>query len=204
MEVLVNGKTGRAIAEVKSGRGNMIIGYMVQFGDPHFTAPEYVPSEEISFLRDSLLDCYNSDSDYWAPITTSITNKRTITDVNIIVPNKVVEVTFADGTKTKSVCDESDTFSLETAISICISKKIMGGSSAYNKAIKQGVKVYEDKLKKEKLKQEEKERIERKRAKKAAYKQRRLERKLNEEKEKQIEIQKEAYVRAMRELNADK
>lgn len=132
-----------------------------------------------------------------------------VTDVNVIVPNKVVEVTFADGTKEKSVCKEPDIFSLESAISICISKKIMCGSGAYNNAIKRGVKVYEDKLKKEKFEKAEKERIEKKRAKRLAYKERRAAKreeldkaKRNAEKEERIEIQKEAYIRAMEYMNS--
>ena len=44
-----------------------------------------------------------------------------IKDVNILVPDKVVEVTFLDGTKEKAVCQEPDVFSLETAIAICLS-----------------------------------------------------------------------------------
>lgn len=48
--------------------------------------------------------------------------------------------------------------------------------------------------------QVEKDRIKKKRAKLKAYKQRRRERKTSEEKERQIEIQKEAYIRAMKEL----
>lgn len=127
-----------------------------------------------------------------------------VEDVNIIVPDKVVEVTFADGTKEKSVCREPDTFSLESAISICISKKIMGGSSAYNNAVKRGMKVYEDKQKREATEKAEQERIEKKRAKRLAYKKRREVKRAEEEKqrkarerEEQIEIQTEAYLRAM-------
>ena len=127
-----------------------------------------------------------------------------IVDINPIVPNKVVEVTFADGTKEKSVCREPDTFSLESAISICISKKIMGGSSAYNNAVKRGMKVYEKKLEFEKHQKEEQERIEKKRAKRLAYKERKSTKIAEEEKqrkarerEEQIAIQTEAYLRAM-------
>lgn len=127
-----------------------------------------------------------------------------IKDINIIVSNKVVEVTFADGTKEKSVCREPDTFSLESAISICISKKIMGGSSAYNNAVKRGMKVYEDKQKREATEKAEQERIEKKRAKRLAYKERRAVKRAEEEKqrkarerEEQIAIQTEAYLRAM-------
>ena len=135
--------------------------------------------------------------------------KPEIVDVNIVVPGKVVEVAFADGTKEKSVCREPDTFSLESAISICISKKIMGGSSAYNNAVKHGMKVYEDKQKKELAKKEEQERIEKKRTKRLAYKERRAAKRAEEEKrrkarerEEQIAIQTEAYLRAMKEIGS--
>jgi len=123
-----------------------------------------------------------------------------IVDVNQIVPNKVVEVTFADGAKEKSVCREPDTFSLESAISICISKKIMGGSSAYNNAVKRGMKVYEKKLEFEKYQKEEQEQIARRRAKRFAYKERRAARK----REEQISIQTEAYLRAMKAVEDSK
>lgn len=126
--------------------------------------------------------------------------KPEIADVNIIVPDKVVEVTFADGTKEKSVCREPDTFSLESAISICISKKIMGGSSAYNNAVKRGMKVYEKKLEFEKHQKEEQERIEKKRAKRLAYKERRA----TKRREEQIAIQAEAYLRAMKAVEDSK
>lgn len=130
--------------------------------------------------------------------------KPEIKDVNIIVPDKVVEVTFADGTKEKSVCKEPDTFSLESAISICISKKIMGGSSAYNNAVKRGMKVYEDKQKREAAEKEEQERIEKKRAKRLAYKERMAAKRAEEEnqrkareREEQIAIRAEAYLRVL-------
>lgn len=123
-----------------------------------------------------------------------------VVDVNIIVPDKVVEVTFVDGTKEKSVCREADVFSMESAISICISKKIMGGSSAYNNAIRRGMKVYEDKQRKEAAEKAEQERIEKKRAKRLAYKERRAAKR----REEQIAIQAEAYLRAMKSIEDSK
>lgn len=127
-----------------------------------------------------------------------------IKDVNIIVPNKVVEVTFEDGTKEKSVCKEPDVFSLEMAISICVSKKLMGGSNIYNNTIKRGMKIYNSKKKKEAEDKAEQERIERKRAKKKIQKERRIAKRAEMEKERQIEIQKEAYVRAMQYMEEKK
>ena len=126
--------------------------------------------------------------------------KPEIVDVNIVVPGKVVEVAFADGTKEKSVCREPDTFSLESAISICISKKIMGGSSAYNNAVKRGMKAYEDKQKKAAAEKAEQERIEKKCAKRLAYKERRAAKR----REEQIAIQAEAYLRAMKSIEDSK
>ena len=126
---------------------------------------------------------------------------RRIKDVNILVENKVVEVTFADGTKEKAVCQEPDVFSLETAIAICLSKKIMGGSSAYNNAVKHGVKVYEDKIKEVEKAKAEQERIAKKRAKRLAYKERKIAKRKAQECEEKIEIQKEAYIRAMIYMN---
>ena len=112
---------------------------------------------------------------------------------------KVVEVLFADGDKQKSVCREPDVFSLETAISICITKHVLGGSNLYNKAVRNGLKCYENKLKKAEAEEKEKERIEKRKAKLAAHKKRRAEKR----KEEQIETQKEAYLRAMRDFNKE-
>lgn len=124
-----------------------------------------------------------------------------IKDVNVIVPGMVVEVVFENGSKEKAVCRKPNVFSLEMAVSICISKKIMGGSGAYNNAVKHGLKVYNDKLKKEQTDKEEKERIKKKYAKKSEYKKRKAAEKESAEKERQIEIQKEAYIRAMKAVN---
>lgn len=125
---------------------------------------------------------------------------RRIQDVNILVPDKVVEVTFADGTKEKSVCREPDVFSLEIAIAICISKKVMGGSSTYNNAVKRGVKVYGDKLKEAEKAKAEEERIAKKRAKRLKYKKNKEAKRKAQEREEKIEIQKEAYKRAIEEM----
>lgn len=122
--------------------------------------------------------------------------KRVISDINVIVPNKVVEVTFKDGDKQKAVCQEPDVFSLEQAISICLTKHLLGGSGAYNKAIRNGIRLYEKQLETEKMIKAEEERIAKRRAKKAAY----MKRKAEKKREEQIEIQKEVYVRALREV----
>lgn len=117
----------------------------------------------------------------------------TVVDVKILAPGKVVAVTFDDGATEKAVCHESDEFSLETGIAVCLAKHAMGGSSEYNKAVKKAVKVYEDKLAKEKAEAEEKARREKRRAKHLAYLKRRDEKK----REGRIEEMAEAYRRAM-------
>lgn len=120
-----------------------------------------------------------------------------IIDIKVIVPDKVLEFTFNDGTKEKTVCDDSDTFSLEAAITIALCKKCMGGTSKYNKAVRNAIKLYKKKIKEEELAKEEQERREKKRAKRKERKKRRVAKKREEEKERQIEIQSEAYIRAM-------
>lgn len=134
-----------------------------------------------------------------------------ITDVKVISKDnrpQVIIVTFADNTKEKAVLDENDTYSLEQGISICITKKLLGkntsyGSSLYNKVIKHAinvmvanekaakdVKVAEDKAKEKAAKLNEKER--KRKAKRAASK-----------REYEIEVQKEAYIRAMKQLQEE-
>ena len=122
---------------------------------------------------------------------------NTIINIIEIVPNKVAKVVFYDGTIEKVVCDEDDTFSLEMAITICMAKKLYGGTAAYNKAVRDGMKIYKRMLERKQNEKEERERIAKKKQKRKEYLARREARK----REEQIEIQKEAYVRAMRELN---
>jgi hypothetical protein len=107
-----------------------------------------------------------------------VVNVKTIND-------KVVIVYFADGTKAKAVCDKDDTFSLEQGIGICIAKRLMSkdesrGTSKYNKAIKDALKVMkrneelrkakeeiiaEEKRIEEKIKRKKQKRVEKRRQK---------------------------------------
>lgn len=128
-----------------------------------------------------------------------------IVDVKVI-EEKAIIVSFADGTNEKATLDKEDKFNLEQGISICITKKLLeekcrNGSNLYNKIVKRAEKVYTQKietLKKLKSEEEEKERIIAKKRKK--NEQRWIKREMAA-KEKQIEIQKEAYLRAMYEYN---
>lgn len=85
-----------------------------------------------------------------------------ITDVKVI-KEKVVIVSFSDGTQEKSVCSEGDVFSVENGVTICLMKKLLAdkchvesGTSIYNKLVKMAMKEVGAS---EKKKQEEKEKI---------------------------------------------
>ena len=119
---------------------------------------------------------------------------------------------FADGTSTSAVLQPNDAYDLEHAFSVCITKKLLdqategSGHQAYNKIVRRARKVYEDGL-------EEAERLEKEaaaskvRAEKLAEKKRKREKRRVEEhlaaqekaREEYIEIEKEAFLRALRE-----
>jgi hypothetical protein len=76
--------------------------------------------------------------------------------------NRVVIVEFVDGTTEKAVLHPDDSFSIEQGISICITKKLVGGSAIYNKLIERAIKIKRDNAAaKEKRAVEERERKER-------------------------------------------
>ena len=114
--------------------------------------------------------------------------------------NKTVIVIFADDTKTVAVLDSQDKFSLEQGISICLTKKILGenGSALYNKLIDRAFEVKkQNELNAEKTKQKKAE----EKAKNEAER-KKLQKENTKKREEAIEIQKEAYIRAMKELEA--
>ena len=123
-----------------------------------------------------------------------------IKDVKIVVPNKVVEVTFEDRTKEKAVCAEEDTFSLDMAITVCIAKHLLGGSSAYNNAVRKANKILLNKAKAADKAKAEAEQKKKRVAKFEAYKKHKAEKK----REQEIELRKEAYKRAIMELEDEK
>lgn len=119
--------------------------------------------------------------------------------------DKVVVVSFFDGTQEKAICDEQDTFSLEQGITICLMKYILSaltsgdGTKEYNKAIRSAVKLYNKNRKAEAAANAEKmERIERE-TRRANKRKERAERKRNAENERQIAN----YMEAIRRLNAE-
>lgn len=79
------------------------------------------------------------------PVFHTVNRVPEIIDVKVI-NDKVIIVTFIDGTQTKAVCDKDDTFNLEVGIGICITKRLMSndeqtGNSMFNKTIKNALKV---------------------------------------------------------------
>ena len=131
-----------------------------------------------------------------------------IADVSIIVPNKVVEVTFSDYTKEKMVLQEPDVFDLEQALYVALGKKLYRKDYTYEgieymteqlkyqkkyvKIVETGMKLYKRKTDEMLILEAEQEHIAKKRAKRSEYKRR----KAKNKKEEQIAMMKEAYIRA--------
>ena len=125
-----------------------------------------------------------------------VSKRNVMSDIkDIQVYNNVVIMTFADGTTTKAVLDAEDEFNLENGISICITKKLLGndGDSVYNKIIKRAFNVM--KHKEEAAAAEYEKKMREKCRKEAALK--RHNKKMLKKREEVIEIQKEAYLRAI-------
>ena len=121
-----------------------------------------------------------------------------IIDVKVI-NNKVVIVTFIDGTQAKAVCDKDDTFNLEVGIGICITKRLMSndeqtGNSMFNKTIKSALQVMK---RNEQLEQTRKE---------IEEEEKRIKEKIRRKKEKRAEKRRQKKIQMMAEaiLLADK
>lgn len=119
--------------------------------------------------------------------------------------DKIVIVSFFDGTQEKAVCDNEDTFSLEQGITICLMKYFLSaltgedGTKEYNKTIRKAVKLYNRRLR-ERTETLELQLIERERkAKKLRKHKARAERKRKEEDERQIKN----YTEAIRRIEAE-
>lgn len=80
--------------------------------------------------------------------------KDLLPDIKDIITHndRVVIVKFADGTQEKAVLYPDDKFTIEQGISICLAKKLMGGSSIYNKVIEYALDIVDKKDKAQKKK----------------------------------------------------
>lgn len=114
--------------------------------------------------------------------------------------DRVVKVTFIDGTYTKAVCSENDNFDLDVGITICAMKRLLGTNSenatrAYNQFINSVHSIMEKNTLRE-LAKEARKAKEKSKKRKAELK--RAARKLKA-REEQIDIQKQAILRAQKE-----
>lgn len=158
------------------------------------TAKHYQKLVEETIMNKSVSIDYNKMifDDYFKICT----EPDRIKSVNVIVPEKVMEVHFYDGQKVKVVCDKEDTFDLERGLYIAIAKKLYKETHTeygieqeayhltffklYEKYVKEGVKLYHKDLEEKQKKLAEEERIKRYKEKRKAYKARRNERRRNE------------------------
>ena len=128
-----------------------------------------------------------------------------ITKVELLgTQGNVVRCTFFDGDVQKAVCNREDQFDLATGIAVCVSKHALGGSSNYNRAIRQGLQVWKKQIKEEEEEIEKKIIAENHKRKHQRYLDRKKAkeevRKLKE-REQTIQDMAEAFKRAMGETN---
>lgn len=121
-----------------------------------------------------------------------------------------VIIDFKNGNRQKAVCVGEDEFNLEIGITICLTKYLAeayfhakNGSATYNKAVEKCIKFLDKKDLKKREEREKEKRIKAAKAKRAEKKARREERKKNAAREEAIQIQVEAYRRAMYSKEAD-
>lgn len=115
---------------------------------------------------------------------------------------KSMTMVFNNGVSVTASVDDMDVFSMDQGITICLLKYMLNRASEgcetsiYNKLVKHANRVYENGVREEEAAKEEAKRLEAKHKKLAAKKQRRKDRK----REYEIELRKEAYIRAMNEM----
>lgn len=138
--------------------------------------------------------------------------KTGIKKYEILCPEKVIRVTFTDGKQEKLVCDKSDKFDLRKGLFIAIAKHMykdkytlegieeMARELSYTKEC---VSMVDNAIKEhEKHEKTEKERITKEKEEKQLAHEKRMERD-RKRREHKIEIQKEAYLRAIREFQEE-
>lgn len=136
-------------------------------------------------------------------------NNIEISSFEILFPNKIIRVDFSDDTQEKVVCDDKDKFDLQRGLFVALSKKMykekytlegiehmateLSYQKKYVKMVDKAIKEHHRKLVEEENKKHEE----------AMKKSLAHERKVKRDKKKReraINIQKEAYVRAMKEI----
>lgn len=159
-----------------------------------YNCNSYISDGYLGSISDTTTTTTNYDKHESKPKETSI--NLDIVDYKVI-NDKVVIVTFKDGSTEKSVCHGDDVFDLERAIELCICKKKFGGNKDYYAAIRKALKQVRDIDTKKKKDAEEKERIANRKAKYAERKAKRMDKK----RKAQIDLQTESFVAAMMKYN---
>ena len=159
-----------------------------------YNCNSYISDGYLGSISDTTTTTTNYDKHESKPKETSI--NLDIVDYKVI-NDKVVIVTFKDGSTEKSVCHGDDVFDLERAIELCICKKKFGGNKDYYAAIRKALKQVRDIDTKKKKDAEEKERIANRKAKYAERKAKRMAKK----RKAQIDLQTESFVAAMMKYN---
>lgn len=164
---------------------------------------------------------YTDKDDAHCEINNTVSDKSekhknaNIKDIAVIVPDKVVLVKFVDGGKEKMVCHQDDAFDLRKCLFIAIAKHLYKDTYTFEGLevvaehityLKEYVKIVDKAMKsyKKKLKREEEMKAKEAESKLIAKNRReRQARKSAKRKEAAINIQKEAYIRAIKELELD-
>lgn len=122
----------------------------------------------------------------------------------------VVILHFKDGASTKAICESKENYSFEVGIVICLMKKMLGNyvdmthvNSVFNRLVNKVVKQYEDQEKDKKKAEfaKVKEQLQKENKKKKKLK--KLQKRAEKRKQEMIEIQTEAYFRAMKKLQEE-
>lgn len=145
----------------------------------------------------------------WDKITDVICDATTRKAYKLFMPEKIknvefyppaVKMTFTDGTVTTSVAQGDDEYNPEQGMIMCILQYIFMGKT-YNNMFRKWIKADEDRkaaAEKEALAEKEAKEIA---ARQEAKEQKRKAKRVARRKEEAIEIQKEAYLRAMKEAS---
>ena len=187
---------------------NMYTGINKQTLISHWNSIQYIPAQEI---RDSIQTYIRKEIATANAKSNDIYKERKEKEMAAIVwlprvekvdiyNDRVVKVTFTDGSFTKAECSKDDAeaglFNLDIGITICIFKRILGrnGHKRYNDLIRDVHKVMDEN---EKQKEKEAEEAARRKTKRRKIKLKKAAKAAKERQEK-IDIQKEAFVEAMR------
>lgn len=178
----------------------------------NYNVTETITTKGLSMVQSGLEIEQNGNIKIW----TSESYKKPINDkilfYKILSPNKVISVKFEDGNE-KVVCEDCDTFDLRTGLYIAIAKHLYKGEYTlegieYKAKEISMKKKYVDMVEKaikthDKLEKMEKDFIEQNKKEKQIAHEKRVKTAMKK-RERKIELQKEAYLRAMQEFAKEK